>query len=485
MAEIKPMNLPGVSFDPRQGLPQQKTLSENLRGVAERKFMREMSKYQMKKLDREEKDYAVMKKAENFIFSNYPSSKAKGDFTTAFDNRKFGPGSREKELAKWKEQVGGNYGAFQQWYDAGKKAENDALFKSFYKNPAKYKSDKAYRTAISNWMNDMSDAEQQEILNTAPPEVLTILQQNWDAYNPTFGTSIGRFFDENLTFGQGEDDDSMLPEALVVGGGALGTAIATKKIGPIIQAAKGLFNKSGSVGKRGLDNLKDLTKGNKVEKEILEKGINKADDYRNFRASSAIPHKNIEGLDRELAKLVKDGGMNRSDALKLKGVINGIMSSGKELTPEAIGGALRKGGKDKFGSLMKTLNSYNKSLLGPIRMSGLIGGMTGYAVGNMAFEQGAKALGASDEMASTIGNVGGISTSNPAGAYQMVRAVINKKGPGYVTKKILAVGGPKLLASMSAKALLGGSGIGALLAGGLLINDLFTIANILKDDIEE
>ena len=485
MAEIKPMNLPGVSYDPMRGLPQQKTLAENLRMAAERKCMRQMNEYQLKKQAREDEMFDINKKAENFIFSNYPSSKAKGDFTTAFDNRKFGPGSREKELARWKEQVGGNYAAFQQWYDAGKKAENDALFKSFYKNPAKYKSDKAYRTAISDWMNSMSDAEQQDILNTAPPEVLTILQQNWDAYNPKLGTRVGRFFDENLTFGQGPDDDSVLPEALAIGGGALLTAIATKKAGPILNAAKSLFTKSGKVNRTGMKNLKDLTKGNKIEKEILEKGINKADDFRNFRASTGIPHKNIEGLDRELAKLVKDGGMNRSDASAFKAIVNKVMRSGKELTPENIGLELAKGGKNRYGSLMKTLNSYNRSMLGPIRMSGLIGGMTGYGVGNLAFKEMAKGLGASDEMASTVGNIGGISTSNPAGAYQMVRAVVNKKGPGYVMKKILATGGPRLLASMSAKAVLGGTGIGALLAGGLLINDLFTIVDILKDDIEE
>ena len=468
MAEIKPMNLPGVSYDPMRGMPQQKTLAENLRMAAERKFMRQMNEYQLKKQAREDEMFDINKKAENFIFSNYPSSKAKGDFTTAFDNRKFGPGSREKELARWKEQVGGNYAAFQQWYDAGKSAEEQALFKSFYKNPAKYKSDKAYRTAISDWMNGMSDAEQQDILNTAPPEVLTILQQNWDAYNPKLGTRVGRFFDENLTFGQGPDDDSILPEALTIGGGALVTALATKKAGPILNAAKGLFTKSGKVNRTGMKNLKDLTN--------LD---------RNVKASNMIPHKNVVGLDRELAKLVKDGGMNRSDASAFKGVVNKVMRSGKELTPENIGLELAKGGKNRYGSLMKTLNSYNKSMLGPIRMSGLIGGMTGYGVGNLAFEQVAKGLGASDEMASTVGNIGGISTSNPAGAYQMLRAVVNKKGPGYVMKKILATGGPRLLASMSAKAVLGGTGIGALLAGGLLINDLFTIVDILKDDIEE
>ena len=59
MAEIKPMNLPGVSYDPMRGLPQQKTLAENLRQVAERKFIRQMNEYQLKKQAREEKDFNI------------------------------------------------------------------------------------------------------------------------------------------------------------------------------------------------------------------------------------------------------------------------------------------------------------------------------------------------------------------------------------------------------------------------------------------
>tara|TARA_R100000152_G_scaffold19466_1_gene11779 strand:- start:1932 stop:3383 length:1452 start_codon:yes stop_codon:yes gene_type:complete len=483
MSEIKQLNLPVVQYDPMRGLPKQQSLADNLRQVQERKLRNKMGEYQVQKMKRDNEQYLINKRAENFMFSNYPSSKPKGDFTTAFQNRKFGPGSREVLLKEWKENVGGNFGAFQQWYDAGKKAEDQALFKSFDRNPAKYKSDKAYKKAISDWMNGMPEAEQQQILNDAPPEVRAILNENWDAANEKWYEKLER----NLGMGdEDKDDDSWLPEAALVGLGGVGLGILGAK-GKVVKKAVDLVTKSGSLKGRALKNVDELTKGSKIEKEIAEKGINRASDYRKFRASQEIPHKAFETLDRDLAKLVQDGGMNRSDAKKFKAVINQLVKSGKEVNAESIGNALKQGGREKYGSLMKSLNSYNKSSIGPIRTTGLLRGM-GYGLGtSIAVNQGLQAMGMDEEKAGAWGNAMGALpiATNPAGMYQAIQKLADKKGRGYIMKKIAAKGGVKLLSSLAAKTVLGATGWGAVPAAALLTYDLYTIYDLLKDEMED
>ena len=43
MAEIKPMNLPEVNYDPMRGLPQQESLADKLRKAKQSKLLRTMN----------------------------------------------------------------------------------------------------------------------------------------------------------------------------------------------------------------------------------------------------------------------------------------------------------------------------------------------------------------------------------------------------------------------------------------------------------
>ena len=66
-----------------------------------------------------------------------------------------------------------------------------------------------------------------------------------------------------------------------------------------------------------------------------------------------------------------------------------------------------------------------------------------------------------------------------------IRKVIKDKGIGYVTKKIAARGGLRLLGSVAGKTILSGTGYGALIAVPALAFDAVAIYNILADDYEE
>ena len=79
-------------------------------------------------------------------------------------------------------------------------------------------------------------------------------------------------------------------------------------------------------------------------------------------------------------------------------------------------------------------------------------------------------------------------TMNPQGvmvALKGIKSVIDKKGTSYVFKKLVEKGGKGLLFRSGAKLILGTStGVGALLAGASLAYDIYTIYDLLKDEIE-
>lgn len=447
MAEIKPMNLPGVSFDPRDGLPQQKTLAENLRGVAERKFMRQMQQYNIKKSQREEEAYNLNKKAENFIFSNYPSSKAFGDFTTANEERKFGAGSEEKYMKQWKEQVGGNYGAFQQWFQASKAKEDASYWKSFQRNPGKYKTEKQYKKAISDYMNSMDNDEQQRFLADAPPEIQSLMSEYWDAN------------DSNL-FGVDTKD-------ILTGAGL------TTLAGGAIYGASQMFGATRAAGKIFKRNIDDLAKkaGN------LGKEVDRVDDF----IGPGIAHNKLGQVNRSLNKMVKANKMNKSDADAFTKLLDDMAKSGKTVNAKSIENALLKD-KDKYESLINAISKSRISSIGPLSLGGLatkLGMGMGVAVGASQYMD-------DGNMYDTIG--GGFAAGDLArrginvfDVARRAKQVKDKMGTAKFTKFLMKKGGTKLLAGMAGKALLGATGPMALVSGAFLISDIMLLNDILSD----
>lgn len=447
MAEIKPMNLPGVSFDPRQGLPQQKTLSENLRGVAERKFMRQMHKYNIRKNQREEEAYNLNKKAENFIFSNYPSSKAFGDFTTANEERKFGAGSEEKYMKQWKEQVGGNYGAFQQWFQASKAKEDASYWKSFQRNPGKYKTEKQYKKAISDYMNSMTTDEQQRFLADAPPEIQSVMQEYWDAN------------DSNL-FGVDTKD-------ILTGAGL------TTLAGGAIYGASQMFGGTRFAGKVFKKNIDDIAKkASKLGEAKM------ADDF----IGPGIAHNKLGQVSRSLNKMVKANKMNKSDADAFTSLLDDMSKSGKTISAKSIEKALLKD-KDKYESLINAISKSRISSIGPLSLGGLA---TKLGIG-MGVAVGASQYMDDGDLGDTIG--GGFAAGDLArrginvfDVARRAKQVRDKMGTAKFTRFLMKKGGVKLLGGMAGKALLGASNpLTMMISGGILISDIMLLNDILSD----
>ena len=441
--EIRPINLTKQIYDPMQGQAREESLSDKMRKTAERRFQRQMREYQVKKQDRDERDYILKRRAENFVFSNYPSDKAFGDFTTAGAERKFGEGSEDKYLQKWKQQVGGNFGAFQQWYQMSKAKEDAAYWKSFQRNPGKYKTEKEYEKALSNFMNNMSEDEQQRFLSSAPPEILTLIQNNWDAY------------DDSLFSGS-----NILKGAVgVAGAGAL--AFGASKI-------PGLRGGLKSVGKENLDTIvSKLPKGTQeLAKDFIGPGL---------------PTSKLSQVQSSLKKMVRRNQISFNDSVKLEKVLKELADEGSSITGENIGKKLMAS-PTQYDSLIKGIQKSKIGNIGPLNILGtkkymLAVGATALGA-NQLFDQDAVEAGITG-----FGVASGIDvTSRIMSTISQINQIRNQMGTEKFLSLIKRKMGRRFIGGAAMKALLGtmGGPVAMGIGGVSLAADLAAILALVQ-----
>ena len=449
--EIKPMNLTKQVYDPMRGQAREESLSDKMRKTAERRFMRQMREYQIKKQDRDERDYILKQRAENFIFSNYPSDKAFGDFMTAGDERKFAEGSEDKYLQKWKQQVGGNFGAFQQWYQMSKAKEDAAYWKSFQRNPGKYKTEKEYKRALSGFMNEMSEDEQQRFLTTAPPEVLNLIQNNWDAY-------------DSRIFGVKTKD---------VTKGALGTAAGALTLygASRLPFLRGRANKLSSLAKENVD---------KITKGLPKSGMQElADDF----IGPGLPTNKISQVENSLKRMVRRNQISVSDSQKLSKVLKELAQEGKTITGKSIGEKLMAS-PTQYDSLIQGLKNSRIGSVGPLNVFGL----KKYLLTTAGVALGADMLGSDSAIDTGFGVASGAQVStNIYNTISQINQIRNQMGTEKFMSLLKRKMGKRMLTSMALKTIIGGGTgvLGMAVGGASLLFDLQQILNVVKDYNEE
>ena len=441
--EIRPINLTKQIYDPMQGQAREESLSDKMRKTAERRFQRQMREYQVKKQDRDERDYILKRRAENFVFSNYPSDKAFGDFTTAGAERKFGEGSEDKYLQKWKQQVGGNFGAFQQWYQMSKAKEDAAYWKSFQRNPGKYKTEKEYEKALSNFMNNMTEDEQQRFLSSAPPEILTLIQNNWDAY----------------------DDSLFSGKNILTGAAGLATAGALAFGASKIPGLRGGLK---SVGKENLDTIvSKLPKGTQeLAKDFIGPGL---------------PTNKLSQVQSSLKKMVRRNQISFNDSVKLEKVLKELADEGSAITGENIGKKLLAS-PTQYDSLIKGIQKSKIGSIGPLNIMG---------AKKYLLALGASAIGANQLLDQDLGESvitgAGVASGIDVGSRIMstisqINQIRNQMGTEKFLSLIKRKMGRRFIGGAAMKALLGtmGGPLAMGVSGAMLAADLAAILALVQ-----
>ena len=506
MSEIQPMNLQGVSHNPLNTLPKQSSLAENVRRSSQASMQKAMYKFQQKKMLREENEYHIGKRAENFMFSNYPSSKVSGDFNTSFNNIKFGPGSRERELKRWKAQVGGSLANFEKWYQGSVDAEQAGLAKSLTRDKAKYLTQGSYENAVSDLMNNMDPVKRQQLLNNSSPEVINIINSVWNpnkgrkietlkemlANNPIKGitaagaTAFGAFmllkrgkFPKWLSKAGVIDKDALVPDNLLKSSMLDGKNLKPESIEEFLR--RGMINKTQAVALR---NGERVVPNVYIKGAMPKSGLGKGQQgpFQQGPAMDVLQptSKNIRLVHTDINKYVKDRLMTQSQGDQLKGVLDTMVKKGENISPKSIMDKITEGGK-KFEGLGKVLEESSQHIkgFGPLRNPGLIKSAGLYMGISMGVSKGAQALGMDEDKAEALGIGASIPTPAIPMMYNKIKSVVEKKGASYVMKKLATAGAWKLAARVTAAGLLGSTGLGAAASVAMLgwemkmIYDLF------------
>jgi len=528
MSEIKPMNLSGVSHNPLRGdaASGQNSIADKMRANAQLRMVEQMNKYKVQQMKRAEADYQLGKKTENYVFSNYPSG-SKSTWDAGMDGLKFGEGSRAAQLAKWKENVGGNMQGFEAYYQAGKKAEMDGIKKSLIRDPLKFSEDgwkKHVSKTIASWDPQMRES----FMNSLDTETRGLLMQYYD---PESQISWGEWADRKIDDNFGWDDNPGKSALAVAGATALGVgglyagykALRRGKLpgggkggsGGIMDQAKRLTGKGDQkllpggnqkllpAFSRDLDGSK-MSKGEiakmmnageitGAQAKVLGKGgkINLGNPRKQMMniINEGIPENAVKDIPKYLKQAQLDGKLTQSSADQLQGIINTLQKQGKVINSKNISDSIMRLGP-RGGALVAQIDKGVD--LGPIKGLGFMKSL-GLGIGlyqgtSMMAENMAEMMGASENNAEVYGDVAGIATAGvgvPAAPHVLAKLkdVYSKKGGAYIIKKLGSKIGMKAAARIVGKGFLSGlAGPGAgVIAPMLLAADAYMIYDALQD----
>jgi hypothetical protein len=202
-----------------------------------------------------------------------------------------------------------------------------------------------------------------------------------------------------------------------------------------------------------------------------------ADDF----IGPGIAHNKLGQVNRSLNKMVKANKMNKSDADAFTSLLDDMSKSGKTISAKSIEKALLKD-TDKSESLINAISKSRISSIGPLSLGGLA---TKLGIG-MGVPVGASQYMDDGDLADTIG--GGFAAGDLArrginvfDVARRAKQVKDRMGTAKFTKFLMKKGGAKLLTGMAGKALLGTTGVGAIISGALLVSDVIMLNDILSD----
>ena len=236
-------------------------------------------------------------------------------------------------------------------------------------------------------------------------------------------------------------------------------------------------------------NLDDLTaKGKELGRTKATKkyGATPESEYKDWqKGKDADELKNLR--DTKKADPKKFVGQKRLDELELKeGKFKDKVE--KRVLDRKENAEKIKAAKAKLGKAPKPLSLSKASLwkgakaIGkPVALGYIPSALSRYVIGDDT-----KTKKVTNQTIQTVGTMAGLGSGQIA-MMKKIKDIVKKKGMASTLKKIATTGGLKLATSMGAKAILGSvggvlsGGAMTVVAGGLLINDLHTIYQILSE----
>ena len=521
MAEIRQSRLSGY-INP--GL-QEEDIQGNALKRKQAALTEALGKYQVANAKEQYRQLGINKKANDWFAANSDALYSNSSSPLDPDSMMFSDPDKVSQLYKrYREEVGGNYNTFSEYVKMGQANEQrnnrrqlDILL-SGYDDP-----DDAQK-AVNQMLLGMEEGDRNRLFSMLDDETYSRLNQIYDTDPRTMTDKIGDFIKETpesllaipaaygaykmLTRGKVSAVDEILENAKKVGKkkknkkGRKGKikvddmpkALPFQKALPprtpndpntIYAGGKTVLKLPGEVsskaGRSAQDIAEEAAQGgrNRGNAMFSSKNIQDAEFDDIIRKQDAvIPDNKIKYLKNQGAEMVSAGKMSQVELKSFSDVLDEMASNGTKITKVGVAEAL----KSRPGGMKMLEKIANREM----SWKGFLGyGLAGAVIGSNVASKGAEMMGFGEKGQAVAEVIGGTGGSTLPIVMQSLNKMVGEMGVKGVYDKLLKKKGPqwmaKKVASGALKSLIGGSGVGLVIGGGMLAMDVMEIYNILNE----
>ena len=186
MSEVKPLNLSG-GYNPLAEVDRE-SYADKTRKNSQAVMQKAIGRYQMQAAQQNMQNQQTMQRADRYFGENYSK------FSTSTANIKdpkswsFNTGdTRDQAFAQYKQEVGGNYSAFNEAWTMKQNAEQESLKKSMQRWRTEVGDDQEFGKQYSVFYDSLSDIEKNNLMGNANQDLFNSLSQHYMAEDKRTG----------------------------------------------------------------------------------------------------------------------------------------------------------------------------------------------------------------------------------------------------------------------------------------------------------
>lgn len=194
MSEIKSLNLSG-GYDPMRSVDRE-SYADKVRKNSQGILKQAMGMYQMQAAQNNIENQRTMKRADEYFGKNMNKFMSSSANIKDPKSWTFNTGdTREKAFNEYKEEVGGNYSAFNEAWAQKQQAESQALTRSFIDWRAEVGDDAEFQKIYSNWVDELPESAKNNLMSNASQDLygslnsMYIPEEDREGFLEKYGTA--------------------------------------------------------------------------------------------------------------------------------------------------------------------------------------------------------------------------------------------------------------------------------------------------------
>tara|TARA_R110002153_G_scaffold34598_1_gene103345 strand:+ start:504 stop:1727 length:1224 start_codon:yes stop_codon:yes gene_type:complete len=178
MSEVKPLNLSG-GYNPLAEVDRE-SYADKTRKNSQAVMQKAMGRYQMQAAQQNMQNQETMQRADRYFGENYTKFSTSTASIKDPKSWSFNTGdTRDQAFAQYKQEVGGNYSAFNEAWTMKQNAEQESLKKSMQRWRTEVGDDQEFGKQYSVFYDSLSDIEKNNLMGNANQDLFTSLNQHY------------------------------------------------------------------------------------------------------------------------------------------------------------------------------------------------------------------------------------------------------------------------------------------------------------------